>query len=1595
MDKFNKLSRDTRPQEQPQGTYPFAKNGIQDYIKRSVFNEPGFLLSDASIPYTPMGVLETDKYPIIFSTNNTNSAIGYYDFDNDIYTPILDDISLGFKFNFSTNRPITGQAQRNYKNEVVGAFTDKFLKPFYLNFDNPQVTVLDDMLLFVKAIPPDINTTVVSGGTLLPGAYYVSVKYLKNDGTESSYLTVSSPVVVTGTTGTVSDKALQIQINNIDPSWNKVQIAIISKINGVISAVQLSNTISVSSSTTYTYNGAELTETITLDEIFVVMRPYATVGTIGQLNDALYIADLTSRPRYEMQRYANLARIKWTSKLVTTDDNPANLMHTGEEKTFMHEEVYAFYIRYKIVDGTSTDAFFLTGPDLTSGDRATSTVASGKGITAKKYQVEDTIPLFDAVNKNGYFGKWENENEVYPSTADFDSSAVGGQDLRGQKVRHHRFPSIAWCKDNLYQGTTNYGKDTLDMLGISVENVIIPSQYAADIVGWEIFYAKRNLSNSTVVGQSALLFGAMSNRGGPTRYSTGGNWNGKVEFRTFDHSAAMLTTTLFHFHSFDMLFNNPSVSPQYLSLQLKMQQTDLRNTAGLIYSRPSADDTDAGSVEVLIDYLAKGIPPSTTAYKFQAIDQANANKAGWVPNNILLGTWDNRFIERMFAGVIVSPDSGLQPSIAGNSLLLKRNSRWDITMPDEITYLTNLMNLRSDLFVPFAGQSLVRAASSNSIINTTAFYHGDTYICEYTFHTYGSFSATGPGPNLEANRDNGVRVARRIICETASNLYSRFEDVAKPYSKYYPKTPLTVADRNNYLAIFTRDYDPNDFGYTKDSNALDDLIIANIYNTFSEDLINHPYRIHRSGKLSRQTKFRSWRSFLPLDYYEAQKNMGRIIHLEGMDDRLLIHHENALFLTQDKTKLESDIIAITLGSGDIFQFQPQEAMSAKLGYAGTQHELACVRTPAGYVFIDSKQGQIFIYKGQLELVNNMLNTFFKEYLRLKETNVFIGNGYTIGYDSKYKRILLTVKNETLPSQTVLPYPEDLSTLTIGDIVYKDGRYIRFLGANTSPDYECPILPEPAAEDFEFTIAEDVPVGTVVGTVTGTDVDNFFIVGGSIPFSLNPTAGVITVVGPLDFYIEDEYVFNAIASNDNGSDSFTITINLTEVNRAPIVYNQTVTIPDTTVTDAEIHTMIATDREGDTLTFSITAGNLGTTFAINSATGVVTVVDGSLLNGIDNPVYILTISVSDGVLTSTAMLIINVTHVNIQPTADDQLFTILDNFKTSNTDLIIGTVIEAIDPDNDEDDAMDYSIVAEYPTTSNLELDTDSTSATFMQLKLKSAVTLDPLTAPYYSIIIRATDKGVPVLYKDFEVRVDVLYNTATLENIPYTSMCTEEVIIEDFDFLAVRYGWLTGAGTDLDTGTGFTGFTTGNAEIDGIFLGYGFNSGSYVMPTSTTPKVMQHGGDNTSTGGEMVLIDFFNLETLYPSIPTSLTADLLGLWYASIGAGAGDVLPGQVTFELIAWKGGAMVKGTNSSPTTLYDPLAIAADTSTFDWSNPTADLLVFQQTFTKQILFMRTGATNSSGGPVTDGTSGVAATYGPVGQVTFNRTTKNATLTF
>jgi hypothetical protein len=1375
MKKFNKgLSSNTRPHEQPESTVPFSKNGIiLDGVPR---NEPGFILSAAIIPYTPIGVIETDKFPVIISTDNTNTAVGYYDADNDRYTPIANDATYTYKLGLSTNFPVNGQSQRNYKGEIIIVFTDFNTFPKFLNCDVPVINALDDWRLFPRASTPDLTTNIIDGGTLAPGGYYILGKCIKNDGTETQYLVTSDALIIPGATNTNSGKSIQAVFTNLDPNYNFLQVAIISKINGVTSAVTLEPVrIGTGNRVSIIYTGANLTTTATLEELLVQPAEYSKVKTIGQLNDALYLGNLEREEEILLQKYMLLAKLEFVSELISV--LPRNEDHvSGKKKSFMHREVYAFYIRLSKAGGSGwTPLFTIPGPEpLTSDFDQESEALYGGGLPATVYQTSDTIRTFNASAKTGICGVWVNANETYPDTDDYDASTIGGINLRNRVVQHHRMPSIRWCKQNLYANNSNYGKSQLDLLGIQVSNIIIPAQFQNRLDGgYEIYYAKRSISNSTVVAQSALLYAARHGTGSGTRVitgpdtdykTTGGNWHAQVDWDGGTREKPLvIDLKLFRFHAFDLLFNQPAIAPKFVAQELLLHRSNMP----MIEDFTITGGKRNGPISYLIDYVKDGSPP--IAPEAGTVIRRIADTAGdlpqYVPNNLVSGKWYNVMAEKVYAGKLLGPEMLDGSDIAYSNLWTGPNAeKPNEAAQFETCYLSNLMNLPSDIYLPFNAQSVVRVAPRQT--GNTPMFGGDVFICDYSFNTYGWHDYQNSTYSEDPTRDPfmGIKTARRILCESASNIYNRFEIVGNIYSKWYPNSPLEKDDANQYLNLFDRRIEPNQFGYTKDSNALNDIIAVTMFDPLAEDLRVFPFRIHRSGKLNRQLKIRSWRSFLPLDYYELQKNMGVIEHIEGMDDRLLIHCTNALFYTHPKLNLEQGSLAVVIGNGDIFDFEPQEPYSDKLGYAGTQHNLACYRTPAGYIFTDVTHGEIYLFKNQLKLMTEGIDIFLRDHLTVKENNPFIGNGITIGYDQEFKRIILTCKNLILPAG-VKPLEKTQSfidSLTPGESLVTDSnRLMRFLGV--SADYQCTELVPVIVGDIILTIPENTSVGTVIHTIvpiSGIQL-SYYAISGNLDnaISIEAATGKIKISNQagIDYEIRHQLVIQAKAISTNTlSDTFTITINITNVQEPPTTGPQQFTIPENSPNSTIVGSVPAQGQ--GSLSYSIIEGNDAGVFTISSVTGQITVADNSTLNFELTPLYLLQVNVSNGVSSAQAPVTINITNIDEPPPLNDDTITIYDTTPT-------GTIVYQFiteDPEGATD--LVFEIVnASTPGVFTLDTVTG-------EVKLVNNSYLNPGTTPQYTLTVRVKDPNQNS--DEGTLTINVLSDPETLDFRPSSSSCS-------------------------------------------------------------------------------------------------------------------------------------------------------------------------------------------------------------------------------
>ncbi|USR77753.1 Ig-like domain-containing protein [Photobacterium damselae] len=192
----------------------------------------------------------------------------------------------------------------------------------------------------------------------------------------------------------------------------------------------------------------------------------------------------------------------------------------------------------------------------------------------------------------------------------------------------------------------------------------------------------------------------------------------------------------------------------------------------------------------------------------------------------------------------------------------------------------------------------------------------------------------------------------------------------------------------------------------------------------------------------------------------------------------------------------------------------------------------------------------------------------------------------------------------------------------------------------------PVNDAPVGEDVSAETQEET---AVTGQLTATDVD-----GDSLTFKpgSDPTNGQVTVnpdgsweyVPNPDFNGEDSFTV-VVDDGNGGSDTITVTVNVTPVNDAPVGENVSAETQEETAVTGQL---TATDVDGDNLTF-----NLGT----NPENGSVTVNPDGSWEYVPNPDFngedSFTVVVDDGKGGSdTITVTVNVTPVNDAPVGED-------------------------------------------------------------------------------------------------------------------------------------------------------------------------------------------------------------------------------------------------------------------------------------------------------------------------------------------------------
>jgi nitrite reductase (NO-forming)/hydroxylamine reductase len=203
---------------------------------------------------------------------------------------------------------------------------------------------------------------------------------------------------------------------------------------------------------------------------------------------------------------------------------------------------------------------------------------------------------------------------------------------------------------------------------------------------------------------------------------------------------------------------------------------------------------------------------------------------------------------------------------------------------------------------------------------------------------------------------------------------------------------------------------------------------------------------------------------------------------------------------------------------------------------------------------------------------------------------------------------------------------------------------------------------PVVNNQSFSVNENSVNGTLVGTVAASDPDgntlSYSITAGNTSgaFAINASTGALTVANSavLDYETTPQFSLTVRVADPGGlSDTATVTVSLLDVvenqNRPPVVNNQGFSINENSANGTTVGTVAASDPDGNTLSYSITAGNTSGAFAINASTGALTVANSAALDYETITQFSLTVRVADpGGLSDTAT--VTVSLINVADTA---------------------------------------------------------------------------------------------------------------------------------------------------------------------------------------------------------------------------------------------------------------------------------------------------------------------------------------------------------
>ena len=345
--------------------------------------------------------------------------------------------------------------------------------------------------------------------------------------------------------------------------------------------------------------------------------------------------------------------------------------------------------------------------------------------------------------------------------------------------------------------------------------------------------------------------------------------------------------------------------------------------------------------------------------------------------------------------------------------------------------------------------------------------------------------------------------------------------------------------------------------------------------------------------------------------------------------------------------------------------------------------------------------------------------------------------YTLGGDDAASFSIVSTSGQ-LRTKAALDYETTTSytvTITVSDGSLTDTTTVT-INVTDVQENRAPTFSD--GSSTSRSVAENTASGQDIGSaVAATDADGdtlAYTLGGddAASFSINGTTGQLRTSAALDYESDTSYSVTVSVSDGNGgSDGIDVTINVTNVNEAPSFTagsSTSVSVAENTAAGQNIGSAVAaTDVDSETTLVYTLSGADVASFSIVSTSGQLQT--SAALDYETTTSYSVTITVSDGSLSDSINVTIDVTNVNeAAPSFTDGSSTSRSVSETSGSGTNIGSAVAATDADTG--DTLIYTLSG-----------TDAASFSIVSTsgQLKTSAALDYETTTSYSVTINVSD----------------------------------------------------------------------------------------------------------------------------------------------------------------------------------------------------------------------------------------------------------------